>query len=117
MVLTVVIGGFAALSAANTPSGSNGVSNSGSNSGVQTVTWPAIQAEILAGYEGVVLQATYRPDDDFLVVKVNDITTEFGATRIACEWVKPILASHGVGGVLFAIYTPAGNVLATGSRC
>jgi len=52
-----------------------------------------------------------------LLVHVKGDWTDLGATRLACETVKPILTAHGVGDQRFAIYLPTGELIATGSRC
>jgi len=58
-----------------------------------------------------------RYGDTMLLVHVKGDWTDLGATRLACETVKPILTAHGVGDQRFAIYLPTGELIATGSRC
>jgi hypothetical protein len=55
--------------------------------------------------------------DDLLMIRVKGDWTDLGATRLACEDVKPVLAAHGVGDLMFAIYNVSGKVISTGSRC
>ena len=78
------------------------------------VSWDAVVSDIQAQY-GDVLSGEL--EDGLLMIRVAGDWTDLGATRLACETVKPILAAHGVGGQQFAIYDRHGSVLATGSRC
>lgn len=82
-----------------------------------TADWGTIEAEILEGYEGVILDAEYVAADNFLIVAVSSGTTQFGATQIACERVLPVLQRHDAGDVVFAVYVPGEGVTATGSHC
>lgn len=50
--------------------------------------------------------------DGLLMIQLAGDWSEYGATRFACETVKPI-----AGDQLFAIYDRFGAVIATGSRC
>ena len=42
-----------------------------------------IEAEILKGYEGIILDAEYVAAHNFLIVAVSSGTTQFGAKQIA----------------------------------
>lgn len=58
-----------------------------------------------------------RFDDGLLMIYVGGDWSDLGATRFACEDVKPLLAAHGFGGQDFAIYSRFRKVIATGGRC
>ena len=55
--------------------------------------------------------------DNLLMIRLAGDWSDAGATRFACETVKPILAAHGLGDQMFALYDRHGAVIATGSRC
>jgi hypothetical protein len=55
--------------------------------------------------------------DGLLVIQIGGDWTDLGATRFACEDVKPILKAHGLGDQDFAIYDRFDKVIATGGRC
>jgi len=58
-----------------------------------------------------------RFEDDFLMIQIGGDWTDLGATRFACEDVKPVLTAHGLGDQDFAIYDRFGKVISTGGRC
>lgn len=56
-------------------------------------------------------------EDNLLIIQIGGDWSDAGATVFACEDVKPVLESHGLGDTKFAIYDRNGAVIATGSRC
>lgn len=86
-----------------------------SGGGGKPTDWAGIISALETKEAGFVYDARY--EDNLLIINVIDGTTEFAATRLACEDVKPFLEQQGVGGTQFAIYLPDGKVVATGSRC
>ena len=73
--------------------------------------------DVFLEWEGAIVDYSYDSDGDFLQIDAGSQLAEEGARGIACGSVKPALAAHGLAGLQFAIYSPSGDVLATGGGC
>jgi hypothetical protein len=74
----------------------------------------AVDRQLRSEYADVM---SVRLEDNLLMIQVAGDWSDVGAVRLACETVKPLLASQGAGSQDFAIYDRRGSVIATGHRC